>query len=67
VTYAYLRDDDTVELYASESDRPAPAGFLACTFDGFMAAWALRDSLRIARLKAAYSEPDERNYHGSRG
>jgi hypothetical protein len=50
VIYAYLRTDDSVELYASEADKPAPNGFLACTLDGFMAAWALRDRLRIARL-----------------
>lgn len=51
--YAYRRDDDQVVLFVSETGRPAPAGFIRCTLDGFRAAWRLRDQLRIARLRAA--------------
>ena len=48
--YAYLRDGERVELYASEANKPAPTGFITCTLNRFMRAWRVRDALRMRRL-----------------
>ncbi|MDQ2995445.1 MAG: hypothetical protein M3R61_00090 [Chloroflexota bacterium] len=49
--YAYLRSDNSVELYASEAGKLPPDAYTICTLDGFMAAWQLRDRFAFARLK----------------
>ena len=64
--YAYRRADDTVALYASESDRPAPEGWTTCIFHVFMAAWQLRDRQSCERLafllRSSAGKPSARQF-----
>jgi hypothetical protein len=55
--FATRQEDDQVELYASEADKPPPASFVACTLAEFRAAWRLRDELSLARLRARLERP----------
>lgn len=64
MTYAYRHTFDqggrrTVELFVSETNRPAPAGFVTCSSIGFRWAWRLRDALRVPRAPKALRDPYE--------
>jgi len=54
--YAYRRGRDltgqrTIELFISETGRPAPAGFVSCSATTFRWAWRYDAALTFRRLR----------------
>ncbi len=56
MTYAYRRSRDLfgrrqIELYISESGRPAPSGFITCSWPRFRRAWQIDAALTFRRVR----------------
>ena len=63
MTYAYRRSIDdhgreVVDLFVSETGRPAPTGFAECSWSEFLSAWRERDAL-VVRGKRGLRNPYE--------